>query len=225
MKNRLLLYCIITYFFSFNCWAQNSSNLLNEKKIDGTANNVTINQKSEPKGMKVKYYHVEETVPIKFGGHKTVYDVSNPKLIRTYDLGPNSTRIVTPVYEKVQQKENVSQKPDEPLKIEETKLSSSEVTKKSDTIASIDIIKTYERVLGKGYESVDMLKMIANYYFFNNELSKAEKCYTKLFNKTSDLDPAYYFHYAISLKSVGQIDKSNEYFKKFYELTASENTR
>jgi tetratricopeptide (TPR) repeat protein len=225
MKSEIFLYSVIMCLISFNNWAQINHNLLNEKKIDGTANSVTMDKTNYQQKIKVKYYHVEEIVPMKFGGHKTVYNVSSPKLIRNYDLGPNSKRIITPVFMEGQETVTTSLKSDTILKIENNaKLSVSDVPKKTDTIASIDIINTYEKVSNKGYETIDILKVVGNYYFFNNQFEKAEKCYSKLFSKTSDLDPSYYFHYAMSLKAVGKIKKANEYYKKFRELT-TDNTQ
>lgn len=224
MKNQILLYTVIISVFSFNSWAQKNAISLNEKKADGSTNSLVMDNKILHPNMKVKYYHVEEIVPMKFGGYKTVYDVSNPKLIRTYDLGPNSKRIVTPVFAEVQEPEKTILKSDTTLNVENAKLSISEAPKKMDTYAYIDIIKTYERVADKGYESIDMLKKMGNSYFFNDELEKAEKCYGKLFNKTSDLEPEYYYRYSIALKSAGKTDKSNEYLKKYNQLS-SNNTR
>ncbi|MDR6844406.1 hypothetical protein [Flavobacterium granuli] len=228
MKNKILLYTVIISLFSFNSWTQKNAISLNEKKANGSTNGSTnslvMDQKNHNPNMKVKYYHVEEIVPMKFGGHKTVYNVSNPKLIRTYDLGPNSKRIVTPVFAEGKQDEKNILKSDTTLNIENSKLSISEAPKKVDSYAYIDIIKTYERVSEKGYESIDMLKKVGNSYFFNDELDKAEKCYTKLFSKTSDLEPEYYYRYSIALKSIGKTEKSNEYLKKFNQLS-SNNTR
>jgi len=252
MKNNILLYSIIISLSSFNCWAQNKENLLNEKKIDGTATVIKMDNKIDGQNRKIKYYHVEETVSLNFGGHKTIYNVSKPWLIQTYNLGPNGKRVVTPIYSDGQQAENESTKKDSILKIKNTSLSINDASKilsdgqqvqiespkkeniskiesinlsvndeskKIDITVYLDIIKTFESAAGKGYDSIDMLKKVANAYFFINELEKAEKYYTKLFDKTSDLDPAYYFHYAVSLKEVGKIDKSKEYFKKFHQLT------
>jgi len=92
MKNKILLYTVIVSLFSFNCWTQ--------KKIEETK--VNSNSKNEKTNKKIKYYHVEETSPLKFGGFKTTYDVRDPKLIRTYDLGPNKKRTITPVYKDVE---------------------------------------------------------------------------------------------------------------------------
>ena len=96
--------------------------------------------------------------------------------------------------------------------------------KQYESLAYIDAAKTYERVAEKGYESIDMLKKMGDSYFFNDELDKAEKCYGKLFSKTSDLEPEYYYRYSIALKSIGKTDKANEYLKKFNQLS-SNNTR
>jgi tetratricopeptide (TPR) repeat protein len=224
MKKQILLYNVIICLFTFNSWSQNNSISLNEKKIGDSTNSLVIDDKIFNPNMKVKYYHVEEIVPMKFGGYKTVYNVSNPKLIRTYDLGPNNKRTVTPVFAEGQQVEIVNLKSDTTLKIENAKISISDAPKKGDSYAYIDIIKTYERVADKGYESIDMLKKIGDSHFFNDELDKAEKCYGKLFSKTSDLEPEYYYRYSIALKSVGKIDKANEYLKKFNQLS-SNNTR
>ncbi|PVX47889.1 hypothetical protein C8C85_3853 [Flavobacterium sp. 103] len=224
MKNQILLYTVIISLFSFNSWTQKSTVSLNEKKIGDSTNSLAMDDKIYHPNMKVKYYHVEETVPMKFGGYKTVYDVSNPKLIRTYDLGPNSKRIVTPVFKEGLQDEKTILKSDTTLKTENAKISISDAPKKVDSYAYIDIIKTYERVAEKGYESIDMLKKMGDSYFFNDELDKAEKCYGKLFSKTSDLEPEYYYRYSIALKSIGKTDKANEYLKKFNQLS-SNNTR
>jgi tetratricopeptide (TPR) repeat protein len=271
MKNQILIYIIIISSLPFNSWAQKIP--LNEKKTEGVQNNAPIlSDKIDAPARKVKYYHVEEIVDLKFGGRKTVYNVTNPKLIQTYDLGPNSKRIITPVFEKGEQlvetilksdalnkiensaKSSITdtskkvaiydldpenknlviplvlapkENPDETAinlnalnKIENSaKLSITDTPKKVDTSAYVDIIKTYERVVEKGYETIEILKKLADSYFFNNELEKAEKYYSKLFSKTTDLEPEYYYRYSAALKSKGQIEKANLYLKKFNELS------
>jgi tetratricopeptide (TPR) repeat protein len=212
--------------FSFNSWGQKNAVSLNDKKSGGSqSNTLVINDKIFNPNMKVKYYHVEETTQMKFGGYKTVYDVTNPKLIRTYSLGLNNTRIVTPIFEEGVQLEKTFLKSDTLIKIgNPSKILISETPKKADSYAYIDVIKTYERVSDKGFESLDMLKKMANSYFFNDEFEKAEKCYSKLFTKTTDLEPEYYYRYSIALKSMGKIEKADEYLKKFNQLS-SNNTR
>jgi tetratricopeptide (TPR) repeat protein len=271
MKNQILVCIIIISSLPFNSWAQKIP--LNEKKKGGGQNNAPIlSDKIDAPARKVKYYHVEEIVDLKFGGHKTVYNVTNPKLIQTYDLGPNSKRIITPVFEKGERLVETIPKSDTLKKIENStkssitntskkvviydldpenkkivtptilapkeksdettiklnalnkiensaKLSITDTPKKGDTSAYVDIIKTYEKVVEKGYEPIEILKKLADSYFFNNELEKSEKYYGKLFSKTTDLEPEYYYRYSAALKSKGQIEKANLYLKKFNELS------
>lgn len=218
MKSKILLYTVIVSLFSFNCWTQ--------KKIEETK--VNSNSKNEKTNKKIKYYHVEETSPLKFGGFKTVYDVRDPKLIRTYDLGPNNKRTITPVYEDVVIVEHVEptlKSSDSLKKIESSAISISDKPKKTDSYAYIDVIKTYERVSDKGYESIDMLKKVGNSYFFNDELEKAEKCYGKLFSLTTDLEPEYYYRYSIALKAMGKTEQADEFFKKFNQLSSNKSSK
>lgn len=206
------------FLFSFNNWAQNNIVFPNEKTDETFTRNIIMDAKNPQKNMKVKYYLVEETVSLRFGGHTTVYKVTKPSMVNTYNLGPNSTRIVTPVYEKSQQVEKKALEPENILKAANTKTTISDVSKRTDTIASIDVVNEYEKAADIDM-SIEMLKMVGNYYFFNNLLVKAEKCYTKLFNRTSKLLPAFYYHYAVTLQAVGKTEKSTEYFKKFRLLT------
>jgi tetratricopeptide (TPR) repeat protein len=267
MKNKILIYTLITSSFSFNGWAQKTP--LNDKKMEELqTNSAILNAQIDTPAGKVKYYHVEEIYPMNFGGHKTVYNVTNPKLIQTYNLGPNNKRVITPVFEKEDQLAESNTKSDvlkktetstklsiasSPQKIDsenrkmetlalvqneqinETaiKLESLEKVENSsplkitdspknvDASSYIDIIKTYERVVEKGYETVDILKKLGNSFFFNNELEKAEKYYSKLFNKTTDLEPEYYYRYSVALRSKGQIEKADEYLKKFNQLSVN----
>lgn len=210
------------FLFSINSWTQKKAILENEKNTDKSANDSTLSDNNNQKKMRVVQYHVEETVPLKFGGYKTMYDVSSQKLIQTYSLGPDGKRIVTPILKEEPTIERTSLKADTILKVETSKITVNDAPKKVNNVAYIDIIKTYERVTDKGFESIDMLKKVANAYFFNDDLEKAEKCYTKLFSKTSDLEPEFYYRYAISLKAIGEIDKSKEYLKKFNELSSKD---
>lgn len=83
----------------------------------------------------------------------------------------------------------------------------------------VDPLKTYERVIGKGYKSVDMLKKLGNAYYFNGELNKAVKWYGELFTMTADLESEYYFRYAQSLKSINKNDEADEMMKIFNQKT------
>jgi tetratricopeptide (TPR) repeat protein len=309
MKNQILISIIITSSFSFNNWAQAS--LLNGKKIEKSQPNSSIlNDHIDKPTRKVKYYHVEESVQMKFGGHKTVYDVTDLRLIENNNSEANKGRIITPVFQESEQLvktslkaktlnkiENSTKQPDpentksvtsevlaskeqidetvlklnalnktenstnssisvipqkvdihnldpdnktitpsvlaQKEKLDETaiklnainktknsaKLSITDTPKKVDTSAYIDVIETYERVVEKGYEPIDILKKLADSYFFNDQLEIAEKYYTKLFNKTTDLEPVYYYRYSAALKAKGEIEMADQYLKKFNALS------
>lgn len=83
----------------------------------------------------------------------------------------------------------------------------------------VNPLKTYERVIEKGYKSAEMLKKIGNAYYFNKELDKAAKWYGELFTMTTDLEPEYYFRYAQSLKSINKINEADEMMKIFNQKT------
>jgi len=91
--------------------------------------------------------------------------------------------------------------------------------KKYDKYAYIDAIKTYERVVQKGYESPEIYKKIGNSYFFNSQLDEASKWYGKLFALDTELDPEYYYRYAYCLRSVGQNDRAKDILKIYNEKT------
>jgi hypothetical protein len=84
----------------------------------------------------------------------------------------------------------------------------------------IDITGTYERILEKGYESVDMLYKVANRHFFDGDLVSAAKWYSKLFELSKDMDSVYNYRFAQCLKAVGQTDRA-EQLMKIYENTIS----
>ena len=88
-------------------------------------------------------------------------------------------------------------------------------SEKQKKYVEIDVIKTYIRVAGKGYKSVDMFKKIANSYYSNFEPEKAVSWYCELFAITSNLEFEYYYRYAQSLKSIGQNEEADEILKKF----------
>ncbi|WP_166923550.1 OmpA family protein [Flavobacterium poyangense] len=87
--------------------------------------------------------------------------------------------------------------------------------KKYDQYAYIDAIKVYERVAEKGYKSEDMFKKLGNSYYFNSAFEGAAKWYGELFAMNTNLEAEYYYRYAQSLKSTGQLDKANKILDEF----------
>lgn len=82
--------------------------------------------------------------------------------------------------------------------------------KKKENYVTIDIVNTYERVLEKGFKSIDMLTKVADRHFLNGELEQAAKWYNQLFDLTKDLDAVHYYRYAKALEAINELDKSAE---------------
>ena len=94
--------------------------------------------------------------------------------------------------------------------------------KKYNNYAYIDAIKTYERLAEKGYSSEDMLKKLGNSLYFNSEFEKAAKWYGKLFAMNVEIEPEYYYRYAQSLKSTGDVAKANEMLDLFNQKAGND---
>lgn len=210
MKNYTLLFVAIASVFSVSVLAQrNGANA----KI---ANTQLMSDMMSNPDMAIIAYHVEERINMPFGSSVTTYEVSNQSLINTNDLGENNTRTVTPKYGKAKAKAvAISLKPEQatvqftPPVIEPVKLQTITAVEKVKSV-NIDILGTYERVLDKGYKSIDMLKRVGNGRYFDGDLVMAAKWYDQLFALTHDLEAEYFFRYAQSLKSVSQNDRANE---------------
>ncbi|WP_366183645.1 hypothetical protein [Flavobacterium ovatum] len=71
---------------------------------------------------------------------------------------------------------------------------------------SVDVPKTYERIIAKGYESLEMFDYLGNYYYKVNELEKSKTYFDMLFKK-----------YHISKISQSSI----EIYKKIIEIEKS----
>ncbi|CAA9200325.1 OmpA family protein [Flavobacterium collinsii] len=92
---------------------------------------------------------------------------------------------------------------------------------KYNNLAYIDAIEIYKKIAERGFKSIDLFQRLGNSYYFNGELSEANKWYTELFKLEaiaySDhfVDPEYYYRYSQTLKSVGDPIKGNEYLELF----------
>lgn len=65
--------------------------------------------------------------------------------------------------------------------------------------AKIDVSQTYERVIQKGYESLEMLEYLGNYYYKDKNFEKSKLYFDMLFRK--------YKLTQISSKSIEQYSK------------------
>lgn len=91
----------------------------------------------------------------------------------------------------------------------------SDADKSYKKYAYVDAIKIYEKVAEKGYKSEDMFKKLGNSYYFNSDYEAAARWYGELFAMNTAVGSEYYYRYAQSLKSAGQIDKANKLMKEF----------
>lgn len=232
MNNNTFLFFALTIVFSFSCFAQSSDRIPANTKKGNTslvAENFANNEEYT-----ITSYYVEERV----NGNITSYNVSSLNLVEKNDLGPNNTRVVTPKYGKIKTKKtSISTSPklasiaeinmlapkstnhfvaqiEKPKPIDPIAAAAPPVKKKE--FVMVDILSTYERILEKGgYESIEMIKKVADNRYFKGELTDAYKWYSQLFSKTTDFEIVYYYRYAQALKAVGQNNKSDEMMKVF----------
>lgn len=210
MKNFTLLFLALASVFSFSCFAQRGDRFVSHAKIDNTR---LIPDNSND--VAVVAYHVEERINMKFGSRITTYEVSNASLISTNDLGQNNTRVITPKYGKVKQAVYtvVTLSPvaavQKEIKIEVA------IPKNRVKSVNIDILRTYERVLEKGYRTEEMVRRVANARFFDGDLDVAAKWYAQLYEMSPNWEPVYYYRYAQSLKAINQTEKANEMMQLF----------
>lgn len=90
-----------------------------------------------------------------------------------------------------------------------------------NNLAYIDAIEIYEQVAKKGFKSKELFQKLGNSYYFNGELKEANNWYSELFklstisNSENFVNPEYYYRYSQTLKSVGDVAKSDEYLRLF----------
>ncbi|OCB70229.1 hypothetical protein [Flavobacterium crassostreae] len=87
----------VSFFFMLLCLSGFPEKTMAQTIAAPTTNN-SLPKKTLQTTKKVKYYHVEERINLKFGGVITTYDVVDARLISQNDLGPNNQRIITVTY-------------------------------------------------------------------------------------------------------------------------------
>jgi len=229
IENNLVFYLITVSVFSCNIYSQKVKSTVAQMK-DTLIASPTSSEAISKLVRTVITYKVVEKVNMTFGGYKIIYVVSDLNLINSYDLGPNNTRVVTPIFEKKEQiihnkqeaiiaslkpiQNNFNSNISVNINIPEKPIN--EISDEpSNGVEYIDIVKTYEKVVDKGFKSVEMLKRLGDAYYFKGKLDKAARFYKDLLDMTSDLDAEFYFRYAQSLKFINKKDKANEMMKIF----------
>lgn len=214
MKKIAPFFIAVASVFSMNCFAQSSQNQLSNAKIENLQLNSDIQSKDETQH--IVSYHVEERINMNFGSQITTYEVSDLSLVCKKDLGPNNVRIITPKYLKTTVNSKKSNPSIEIKTAEAIPLKAKpENIEKKKVFVTIDVGGTFERILEKGYQSVDMLKKVGDRRFFGGDLKVSAKWYSQLFEMTKDLDSVYYYRYAQSLKSIGEVEKAKEMMQLF----------
>jgi outer membrane protein OmpA-like peptidoglycan-associated protein/tetratricopeptide (TPR) repeat protein len=95
--------------------------------------------------------------------------------------------------------------------------------KQNQKLAYIDAIKTYEKVVKRGFVNAEICKKVGDAYYYNANYKIASEWYQKLFSIATEMDPEYYYRYAITLKSSGQIEESNKYMNQYSLLVPDQN--
>jgi hypothetical protein len=209
MEKHVLLFTIAASAFSFSCLAQYNERFQVDLKAKSSR---LIADRISQKEFTIVSYRVEEKINMKFGSTTTTYTVPSLNLINTNDLGENNTRKITPKYARA--KAHVVDNGISNALVVSTNVKPREVDVviplEKKTYVRVNILTTYERVLEKGYLSVEMLKKVGDWRYFEGDLDIAAKWYTELLCMTTDLDAVFYYRYAQCLKSIGELDKANE---------------
>jgi len=212
MKAYLGYFTVIMFAFSVNSFGQSANRGSVLAVTEKTALKTDTASKDD---LVIVAYYVEETINMPFGKRVTKYEVSKLSMVNTYDLGPNNTRVVTPIYRrpKVKTGEVTLQSKTfsdttavtiKPVKVDVI------MPSEGQKYLTIDVVNTYAKVLDKGYKSIDMLIKVADRAYFDGDLVTAAKYYEELIGMTTHLDAMYYYRYAQCLKGIDQIEKSNE---------------
>ncbi len=90
--------------------------------------------------------------------------------------------------------------------------------KKYDKLSYVESTKELLKLVEKGNRTPEVLKKLANGYYFNIQMEDAAKWYGELFITDAVVEYEYYYRYAMALKSTGNYTEANKYMKKFAVL-------
>jgi len=97
-------------------------------------------------------------------------------------------------------------------------------TKKYDGYSYVDARTLYHRIVAGGYGSSEVYANLGDSYYFTAEYGEAVKWYDKLVADGGEIDPEYYFRYALALKSTRDYARSDEMMDAF-EKANTDDTR
>ncbi|MBL0736095.1 hypothetical protein JI750_04315 [Flavobacterium sp. GN10] len=222
MKKYEAILCTLAFVFSLGCFAQ-STNSVSASPAPGKTTLLTDSFPTDD--LVIQSYYVEERINKLFGGRIITYQVSKLDMVDTYDLGPNNTRTVIPNYVKRKPKvapnaiETKTTVASSSAFVEPVKVEIAAPVATGSKYVTVNMVDTYEKVIDKGYKSIDMLKKVADRFYFEGNLTAAAGYYTQLFDQAKDLDVIYYYRYAQSLKAINEDEKANTLMKRFKSET------
>lgn len=91
-----------------------------------------------------------------------------------------------------------------------------------ENLAYVDATEIYEAVLRSGYSNEEILKKVANAYYFRAEYRKAYPHYKKLFRLQENLAPEYFFRFAHTLKAVNRHAEAYDMLVLFNEKSKAD---
>ncbi|WP_125723124.1 tetratricopeptide repeat protein [Flavobacterium ustbae] len=227
MKKYEAIIVTLAFVFSLGCFAQSTNDASAFPAIGKTT--LLTDNLANNSDYVIKSYYVEERINKLFGGRIITYQVTKLDMVDTYDLGPNNTRTVIPNYVKrkpkatsntIEKKATVTSLSAsvEPVKLE---IKTPAPPLSASKYITVNVVDTYEKVIEKGYKSVDMLKKVADRFYFEGNLTAAVGYYEKLFDESKELDVIYYYRYAQSLKAINENEKADTLMKRFKSETLS----
>ena len=86
-----------------------------------------------------------------------------------------------------------------------------------DNFGYVKAIELYEKVVEKGKEDAHVLTRLGDAYYNNSNSEKAVFWYEKALSKYSNIEAEYIYKYIQSLRSIGNYDEANVWFKKLSE--------
>ena len=224
MKKYEAILCTLAFVFSLGCFAQRTNHA---SASPATGKTTLLTDSLSNDDLVIQSYYVEERINKLFGGRIITYQVSKLDMVDTYDLGPNNTRTVIPNYVKRKPKvapnaiETKTLVASSSVSVEPVKVEITAPAPTTSKYVTVNMVDTYEKVIDKGYKSIDMLKKVADRFYFEGNLSAAAGYYAQLFDEAKDLEVIYYYRYAQSLKAINENEKANTLMKRFKSETLS----
>lgn len=224
MKKYEAILCTLAFVFSLGCFAQRTNHA---SASPATGKTTLLTDSLSSDDLVIQSYYVEERINKLFGGRIITYQVSKLDMVDTYDLGPNNTRTVIPNYVKRKPKvapnaiETKTLVASSSVSVEPVKVEITAPAPTTSKYVTVNMVDTYTKVIDKGYKSIDMLKKVADRFYFEGNLSAAAGYYMQLFDEAKDLEVIYYYRYAQSLKAINENEKANTLMKRFKSETLS----